>query len=69
MYLLATILCCRLCVSAHVVLKEEDPTEEAEEVSGEEGQVDRGGTAQLHHYGHTAVQGVHTQGEGREQQP
>lgn len=29
----------------HVVVEEEDPTEEAEEVSGEQGEVDGGGAA------------------------
>lgn len=57
-----------MCVCAHIVLEEEDPTEEAEEVSGKQGEVDGGGAAQLHHYGHTAVQSVHTQRIGREQE-
>lgn len=29
-----------VCVSAHIVLEEENPTEEAEEVRGEQGEVD-----------------------------
>lgn len=57
---------CRVC--AHIVLEEEDPTEEAEEVSGEQGEVDGGGAAQLHHDGHAVVQSVQTQREGREQE-
>ena len=58
-----------MCVSTHIVLEEEDPTEEAEEVGGEEREVDGGGAAQLHHDGHAAVQSVHTQRVGSEQEP
>lgn len=56
-------------VSTHIVLEEEDPTEEAEEVSGEHGEVDGGGAAQFYHQGHETVQSVHTQGIAREQEP
>lgn len=52
----------------HVVVEEEDPTEEAEEVSGEQGEVDGGGAAKLYHYRHEAVQSIHTQCIGSEQQ-
>lgn len=58
-----------VCVSAYIVLEDENPKEEAEEVSGEQGEVDGGGATQLHHYRHTAVQSVHTQRKGREQEP
>lgn len=72
-----SILCSRIkareflyiCVSAYIVLEEEDPTEETEEVRGEQGEIDGGGTAQFHHDGHTAVQSIHTQRIGREQEP
>lgn len=55
-------------VSTYIILKEEDSTEKAEKVSGEQGEVDGGGAAQFHHDGHTAVQAIHAQCEGREQQ-
>lgn len=54
---------------AYIVVEEEDPTEEAEEVSGEHGEVDRGSVAPLHHNRHTAVQSEHTQRIGRKQKP
>lgn len=56
-------------VSTDAVLKEEDSTEEAEQVGGEQGQVDGGGAAQLHHHRHEAVQAVHAQGVAGEQEP
>lgn len=56
------------CVGTYIVLEEEEPTEEAEEISSEQGEVDGGGAAQLHHYGHTAVQSVHTQSKSSEQE-
>lgn len=55
-------------VSSDLILEEEYSTEEAEEVGGEQGEVDGGGTAQLHHDWHTAVQSVHTQPKGGEQE-
>lgn len=58
-----------VCVSTYIILKEEDSTEEAEQVSGEQGEVDGGGAGQLHHDGHTAVQAVHAESVGREQEP
>ncbi len=61
-------ICVCVCVCAHTVAEEEDPTEEAEEVGCEQGEVDRGGTAQLHHDGHEAVQSKHTQRVRREQE-
>lgn len=54
---------------AHVVLEEEDPTEEAEEVGSEQREIDWGGAAQLHHYGHEAVQSVHAQSISCKQKP
>lgn len=54
--------------STHVVLEEENPTEEAEEVSGEQREADGGGAAQLHHDGHEAVESVEAQGEAGEQE-
>lgn len=57
------------CISAHVVLEEEDSAKEAEEVGGEQREVYCGGAAHLHHDGHTAVQSVHAQPVGREQEP
>lgn len=56
------------CVSTYIILKEEDSTEKAEKVGGEQGEVDGGGAAQFHHDGHTAVQAIHAQCKGREQQ-
>lgn len=61
--------CIQRCALTHVVLEEEDATEEAEQVSSEQGQVDGGGAAQPYHDGHEAVQGEHTEGVGREQEP
>lgn len=58
-----------VCVSTYTILKEEDSTEKAEKVSSEQGEVDGGGAAPLHHDGHTAVQAVHAQGVGGEQEP
>ncbi len=46
----------------HCVVEEEEAAEEAEEVSGEQREVDRRSAGHLHHYGHEAVQRVHTQG-------
>lgn len=43
-------------------MEEEDAAEEAEEVGGEQGEVDRSSAGHLHHYRHEAVQCVHTQG-------
>lgn len=57
-----------VCVSTYAILKEEDSAEKAEKVSREQGEVDGGGAAQLHHYGHAAVQAVHAQREGGEQE-
>lgn len=45
----------------HLVAEEEEATEEAEEVGGEQREVDGGGTGHLHHDGHEAVQRVHAQ--------
>lgn len=59
---------CVFSVPTHTILKEEDSTEKAEKVSGEQGEVDGGGAAQLHHDGHAAVQAVHAQPEGREEE-
>lgn len=56
-------------VSTYSILKEEDSTKKTEKVSSEEGEVDGGGAAQLHHNGHTAVQAVHAQSVGRKQEP
>jgi hypothetical protein len=49
-------------------LKEKQATEEAEEVFSEQGEVDCCSTGLPDHYGHTAVQGVHTQGIASKQQ-
>lgn len=51
----------------HCVVEEEDAAEEAEEVGGEQREVDRSGAGHLHHYGHEAVQCAHTQGVDRKQ--
>ena len=51
-----------LCNETHFVVEEEEATEEAEEVGGEQGQVDGSSAGHLHHHGHEAVQGVHAQG-------
>lgn len=58
-----------VCVSPYTVLKEEDSTEKAEKVGSEQGEVDGGGAAQLHHDGHAAVEAVHAQSVGRKQEP
>lgn len=42
-------------------MEEEDATEEAEEVGGEQREVDSGGAGHLHHDGHEAVQSEHAQ--------
>lgn len=57
-----------VCVSTYTVLEEEDSTEKAEKVRSEQGEVDGGGAAQLHHNGHTAVQAEHAQSVGTEQE-
>ena len=49
----------------YLVLEEEDATEEAEQVGGQQGEVDRRGAGHLHHYRHAAVQGVHACRVGR----
>lgn len=43
------------CVCAHIVVEEEDPREQAEEVSSEQREIDRRGTAFLNQYGHETV--------------
>lgn len=53
---------------AHLVVEEEDATEEAEEVSGEQRQVDGGGARHLHHDGHQAVQHKHAEDVDRKEQ-
>lgn len=55
--------------SAYSVMEDEDPREDAEEVRGEQWQVDWGCTAPLHHEGHQAVQRKHAERITREQQP
>lgn len=55
--------------SAYSVMEDEDPREDAEEVRGEQWQVDWGCTAPLHHKGHQAVQCKHAERITREQQP
>lgn len=42
-------------------MEEEDAAEEAEEVGGEQREVDCSGAGHLHHYRHEAVQCEHTQ--------
>lgn len=42
-------------------MEEEDAAEEAEEVGGEQREVDRRGAGHLHHDGHEAVECEHTQ--------
>lgn len=42
-------------------MEEEDAAEEAEEVGGEQREVDCSGAGHLHHYRHKAVQCEHTQ--------
>lgn len=49
-------------------MEEEEAAEEAEQVGGEQREVDDHGAGELHHRGHEAVQGVHAQGVGHEQQ-
>ena len=61
-------VCVRACTSTHNVVEEEEATEEAEEVGGEQREVDGGGAGQLHHHGHAAVQHVHAHGVGSKQQ-
>lgn len=48
-------------------MEEEEAAEEAEEVGGEQRQVDRRGAGHLHHHGHEAVERVHAQGVERKQ--
>lgn len=45
----------------HRVMEEEHATKKAEEVGGEQSQVDGSGAGHLHHDGHEAVQRKHTQ--------
>lgn len=45
----------------HHVMEEEHAAKKAEEVGGEQSQVDGGGAGHLHHEGHEAVQRKHTQ--------
>lgn len=52
----------------HFVVKEEDATEQAEEVSSEQREVDCCSTSQLYHHRHQAVQCVHTRDKGYKQQ-
>ena len=51
----------------HNKVEEEDATEEAEEVSGEQGEIHCSGTGHLDHQGHETVQGIHAEGVGRKQ--
>lgn len=56
-----------MCVSlllftkTHLVLEEKDATEKAEEIGGEQRQVNGGGAGRLHHAGHEAVQHHHAE--------
>lgn len=55
-----------MCVSllltkTHLVLEEKDATEKAEEIGGEQRQVNGGGAGRLHHAGHEAVQRHHAE--------
>lgn len=52
---------------SYFVVEEEEAAEEAEEVGGEQGEVDRCSAGHLHDHGHEAVQGVHAQGVDCEQ--
>lgn len=51
----------------HCVAEEEDAAEEAEEVGGEQREVDRSGAGHLHHDGHEAIQREHAQDVGGKQ--
>lgn len=57
----------RVPARTHRVVEEVEATEEAEEVGGEQGEVDRRGAGHLHHHGHEAVQRVHAQSVDRKQ--
>ena len=51
--------CAYLCVGSHLVVEEEEATEEAVEVGGEQRQVDSGGTGPPQDHRHEAVQPKH----------
>lgn len=53
----------------HAVVEQEDPTEEAEQVGGEQRQVDGRGAGQFHHDGHETVQSIHAESKCTEQEP
>lgn len=67
MLLLLLLLDPSLLWLTHCEVEEEDATEEAEEVSGEQGQVDCRGARHLDHQGHEAVECVHTERIGHKE--